>query len=110
MQLEYAVERLYSAGWVPNAGDASETLPDGRQFPSPQVIRAEFGRAGLALEIKHNPKFCCYRATWAPAGHRVDPDAKADERHGTVVGACEREAAVYALAQMLVARGAMAGV
>ena len=44
--------------------------------------------------------FSCYRATWAPTGEPLDPSSAADERHGTVVGACEREAAVYALAQL----------
>jgi hypothetical protein len=36
----------------------------------------------------------CYRATWAPAGEALDDKHAADERHGTVIGACEREAAV----------------
>ena|ERR1700722_2654127 len=108
MQLKYAVERLYQAGWSPNfstAGDNNlETLPDGTLFPSARDIAREFSDAGLELAVKHNPKFSCYRATWAPAGEKIDPEKSADEQHGTVIGTCEREASVFALAQLLSAR------
>ncbi len=36
----------------------------------------------------------------APIGKPLVDSHAADERHGTVIGACEREAAVYALAQL----------
>src|SRR5205823_6282254 len=87
MNLDYAVERLYASGWLPEAAnnDELETLADGRAFPSVQSVQDEFARAGLELSISANPKFHCYRASWGA---------------GTVVGACEREAAVYALAQL----------
>ena len=99
MKLTFAVDRLYEAGWLPaDAPDAVESLPDGRKFPSVLAVQREFARAGLELSIKHNLVFNCYRATWAPATH------SADERHGAVVGACEREAAVYALAQLRAAQ------
>jgi len=75
-------------------------LPDGRAFPSMLGVQREFARAGLELSIKHNLIFNCYRATWAPSGEPLDPSHTADERHGTVIGACQREAAVYALAQL----------
>src|SRR5215204_2963807 len=97
MKLGYAVECLYEAGWTAGQGTDLETLPNGRRFPS---VQAEFARAGLELSIKHNLIFSCYRATWAPVGEPLDPAHAADERHGTVVGACEREAAVYARAQL----------
>ena len=103
MNLAYAVDRLYACGWIPNGGSGSqdlEFLPDGRTFPTLPAVQREFQRAGLRLEIKHNPKFSCYRATWSPADESPDPARQADDRHGTVVGACEREAAVYALAQL----------
>src|SRR5438105_1299930 len=100
MNLSYAVERLYEAGWQPWSEGDTEQLPDGRSFPSVMAVQAEFARAGLELSIKHNMMFNCYRATWAPLGEPLDPAHAADERHGTVVGACEREAAVYALAQL----------
>jgi len=102
MNLAYAVDRLYAGGWLPSGGSSQdlEFLPDGRRFPTLLAVQREFQRAGLQLEIKHNPKFSCYRATWSPADESPDPARQADDRHGTVVGACEREAAVYALAQL----------
>lgn len=99
--LEYAVERLFDTGWCP--GDQEqERLPDGRRFPSVLAVQREFARNGLELSIKHNLVFGCYRASWAPAGeaHAI---GQTDECHGTVIGACEREAAVYALAQLRLA-------
>jgi hypothetical protein len=101
MNLDYAVDRLYDAGWTPCATEQElETLPDGRTYPSVLAIQHEFARAGLELAIKHNLIFACYRATWGPIGEPLDPAHAADARHGTVIGACEREAAVYALAQL----------
>ncbi|WP_428940408.1 hypothetical protein [Fontivita pretiosa] len=100
MNLEYAVDRLYEVGWLPTVGMELETLPDGRRYPSVLAVQREFARTGLELAIKHNLMFNCYRATWGPAGEPLDERHAADERHGTVVGACEREAAVYALAQL----------
>src|SRR5438105_10183635 len=100
MNLSYAVERLYEAGWQAWSEPDTETLPDGRGFPSVLAVQREFARAGLELAIKHNLMFNCCRATWAPVGESLDPSHAADERHGTVVGACPREAAVYALAQL----------
>ena len=98
MNLDYAVERLYATGWIPEVAPVEEleTLPDGRAFPSVRAVKDEFSRAGLELSISPNPKFHCCRASWrtgaqAPGGK--DPG-------GTVVGSCEREAAVYALAQL----------
>jgi len=105
MKLNFAVDRLYEAGWLPSdSPDGLEALPDGRQFPSVLSVQREFARAGLELSIKHNLVFNCYRATWAPAGEPLDAQNAADERHGAVVGACEREAAVYALAQLRAAQ------
>ena len=105
MNLTYAVDRLYDAGWTPMSSSMDlEQLPDSRQFPSVLSVQQEFARAGLELAIKHNLMFRCYRATWAPVGEPLDEKHAADERHGTVVGACEREAAVYALAQLRAAQ------
>jgi hypothetical protein len=81
-----------------------EHLPDGRPYPSVLSVQREFSRAGLELSIKHNLIFNCYRATWAPIGEPLDPSHSADERHGTVVGTCQREAGVYALAQLKAAQ------
>jgi hypothetical protein len=100
MNLTYAVDRLLEAGWLPVEGLDLERLPDGRPYPSVLAVQREFSRAGLELSIKHNLIFNCYRATWGPVGEPLDPKHAADDRHGTVVGACDREAAVYALAQL----------
>ena len=101
MKLHFAVDRLYEEGWLPSDMPSGlESLPDGRKFPSVLSVQREFAQAGLELAIKHNIMFSCYRATWAPVGEPLDPSHEADEKHGTVIGACEREAAVYALAQL----------
>ena len=103
MNLEYAVDRLYEVGWLPaeGAGLELERLDDGRSYPSRIAVQNEFGRAGLKLTYKPNLMFNCYQAVWCPVDEDFDPTQTPDERHGTVVGSCEREAAVYALAQML---------
>jgi len=85
MNLTYAVDRLYQTGWMPTADRELDRLPDGRSFPTVSAVKREFSRAGVELNIKHTPAFNCYRATW---------------NSGTVIGSCEREAAVYALAHL----------
>jgi hypothetical protein len=100
MNLDFAVERLLETGWSAEGERDLDRLPDGRPFPSVAAVRRAFDRAGLTLELKHNFMFNCCRATWAPRGETIDPDHAEDERHGTVVGSCEKEAAVYALAQL----------
>jgi hypothetical protein len=99
MNLDYAIDRLYDTGWSPSVEGDLEAGPDGRQFPSVKSIQDEFARQGLSLEIKHNLIFKCFRATWGPKGEKLDPARTADAKHGTVIGSCEREAAVFALAQ-----------
>ena len=102
MNLTYAVERLLDTGWTPaeHARTDLERLPDGRSYPTVDAVRREFAEAGLDLSLKQNFMFNCCRATWAPEGETIDPDHAEDDRHGTVVGSCEKEAAVYALAQL----------
>ena len=100
MNLTFAVERLLETGWSGLGQAHLEQLPDGRAFPGVAAVRRQFERAGLNLELKHNFMFNCCRATWAPRGETPDPEHAEDERHGTVVGSCEKEAAVYALAQL----------
>lgn len=104
MNLEYAVDRLYEGGWLPSLDQDLDTLPDGRRFPSVLSVQRQFANTGLELAIKHNLMFNCYRATWAPVGEPLDPGHAADDQHGTVIGACQREAAVYALAQLRAAQ------
>jgi hypothetical protein len=108
MNLEFAVDRLLQTGWTPYAMQDLERLPDGRAYPSVLTVQREFARAGLELAIKHNIMFSCYRATWAPIGEPLEESNATDERHGTVVAACEREAAVYALAQLRESQTAVA--
>ena len=104
MNLHYAVDRLYEVGWLPSYDQDLERLDDGRRFPSVQSVKDAFARAGLVLSIKQNLMFKCCRATWAPEGETLDPSHAHDTDHGTVVGSCEREAAVFALAQLCEAR------
>ena len=107
MNLDFAVERLYQVGWTPAADEELVRLPDGRHVPSVSCVKREFGRAGLQLSVQHAPRFQCYRASWAPAEKSTD-DLQLDPaaHEGAVVGACEQEAVVYALAQLLTARHA----
>jgi hypothetical protein len=100
MILTFAVERLLETGWSAAFESDLEHLPDGRPYPGVAAVRREFERAGLRLELKQNFMFNCCRATWGPKGEKLDPDHAEDERHGTVVGSSEAEAAVYALAQL----------
>ena len=100
MNLTFAVERLLETGWSAVGESDLQRLPDGRPYPGVAAVRREFERAGLNLELKQNFMFNCCRATWAPRGETPDPDHAEDDRHGTVVGSCEKEAAVYALAQL----------
>jgi hypothetical protein len=85
VNLNYAVDRLYETGWLASDQMECERLKDGRRFPTVAAVRQEFERAGLELSIKQNLMFKCYQAEWGG---------------GTVVGSCEKEAAVYALAQL----------
>ena len=104
MNLSYAVERLINAGWTPDMEMDLEQLPDGRSYPSVLAVQREFAQAGLELSIKQNLMFGCYRATWSPAGDAVESSAYSEVQQGTVIGACPREAAVYALAQLRTAQ------
>jgi hypothetical protein len=100
MNLTYAVDRLYQTGWTPSSDVDLDRLSDGRRFPLVLAVQREFARCGLELSIKQNLVFNCYRAAWAPVGEIMTDSRAADARHGTVIGACEREAAVYALAHL----------
>ena len=102
MNISYAIERLLETGWSPAECSRAdlERLPDGLPHPTVEAVRREFAGAGLELSVKQNFMFGCARASWGPAGERIEPDHVEDDRHGTVVGSCEKEAAVYALAQL----------
>lgn len=100
MNLDYAIDRLYKTGWTPDDQAEHETSAEGKVFPTVLAIQQEFVQAGLDLQIKHNLIFKCFRATWGRAGEPLNESHLADADHGTVVGSCQREAAVFALAQL----------
>ena len=98
MKLEISVDKLYETGWEPEAGQMSATpatglerLPDGRLYPSVEKIKEIFAQNGLTLAIRAVQLFDCCRAVWTD---------RSGAAQGAVVGSDEREAAVYALAQM----------
>lgn len=102
MSLAIAVDRLYTTGWLPDGDEAFDAsaldrLPSGLRFPTVAAVVRTFADAGLDLSVKQNLMFNCSRATWRAA------DGDDDGRQGAVVGACDREAAVYALAQLRLA-------
>src|SRR5262249_25591549 len=103
MNLEYSVDKLYETGWQPGASSGGtaelERLPDGRLYPSMLRVQELFAAQGCELAIRCLQLFECYRAWWTD---------KSGSPMGAVVGADEREAAVFALAQLR--KGAAAGV
>jgi hypothetical protein len=97
MTLEFSVDKLYETGWQPDAprlgGSALglERLPDGRLYPTVLKIQEIFASAGFELAIRYVQLFDCYRAVWTD---------RTGAAAGAVVGSDDREAAVYALAQL----------
>jgi hypothetical protein len=93
MNLEYSVDELYETGWQPEMGGSSELerLPDGRLYPSVLRVQEVFASQGYELAIRYVQLFECYRASWTD---------RSGAPMGAVVGADEREAAVFALAQL----------
>ena len=96
MNLEFSVDKLYETGWQPDPQVGApltglERLPDGRLYPSVLKIQEIFAAAGFELAIRYVQLFDCYRAVW------TDSTGAAA---GAVVGSDDREAAVYALAQL----------
>ncbi len=97
MNLEISVDKLYETGWQPDgsafAGSKSglERLSDGRFYPSVPKAQELFAAAGFELTIRYVQLFDCYRAVWTD---------RTGAAAGAVVGSDEREAAVYALAQL----------
>jgi hypothetical protein len=98
MNLEFSVDKLYETGWQPECGALSsvlpvglERLPDGRLYPTLLKIQEIFAGQGFELAIRYVQLFDCYRAVWTD---------RTGAAQGAVVGSDEREAAVYALAQL----------
>jgi hypothetical protein len=102
VSLSIAVDRLYTTGWLPDGDEPLDVadldrLANGLRFPTVPAVTRAFAIAGLALSVKQNLMFNCCRASWRPI------DGGPGEA-GAVVGSCDREAAVYALAQLRLAR------
>ncbi len=91
MTLDFSVDKLYETGWHADDAEGCDRLPDGRLFPSVMKVQAAFAAAGYELAIRYVQLFDCYRAVWTDS---------AGNACGAVVGSDEREAAVYALAQL----------
>ena len=96
MTINYAVDRLYETGWLPTEGTELERLPNGLRYPTVSAIQRSFRESGLQLSITPHLMFGCCRAEWTP----IAGSPQAEELTGTVVGSCENEAAVYALAKL----------
>src|SRR5262249_11832642 len=90
MGLDFAVDELYATGWsdLDSIGFSHHT--DGRGYPKPDRVTQEFASAGFRFATRRIDLFNCYRAEWFDT---------AGDLQGAVVGYCEAEAAVYALAQ-----------
>jgi hypothetical protein len=96
MTINFAVDRLYETGWLPGEKMELDRLPNGLRYPTVTGIQKIFGESGLKLSITPHLMFGCYRAEWSPLGNHQQPDGLT----GTVVGSCDREAAVHALATL----------
>jgi hypothetical protein len=90
MSISFAVDRLYQTGWLPTEEMKLERLPSGLRYPTVSAVQKLFSEAGLTLTIKPQLMFGCCRADWVGDGDVA----------GTVVGSCEAEAAVFALAKL----------
>ncbi len=92
MGYDIALDELYATGWSALDTAGCEPAGAGKWSPSVDRVRTEFSSRGMDLSISHVQLFDCFRAEWRESG---TPSAL-----GAVVGQSEREAAVYALAQM----------
>jgi len=90
MGLDFAIDELMATGWSAMDTTGCEHTPEGRVYPGVLRVQLEFTKVGHELSIRYVQLFDCHRAEWS--------DAKGAPV-GAVVGAGEREAAVYALAQ-----------
>lgn len=91
MGIDIALDELYATGWSQLDSSACEQAADGRWMPTLEAVRDEFAREGFGLLLTHIQLFDCYRAAWEGGGGQAG---------GAVVAQTEREAAVFALAQL----------
>jgi hypothetical protein len=66
------------------------------RYPTVAAVQRVFDGAGLELSITPHLMFGCCRAEWKA----MDGNSASEGLTGTVVGSCEAEAAVYALANL----------
>lgn len=100
MTITFAVERLYETGWLPAEQMQLERLPNGLRYPSVSAVQQLFTEAGLQLSIKPHLMFGCCRAEWTSTTGPTSTGSTSTGLSGTVVGSCDAEAAVYALAKL----------
>lgn len=91
MSFEFALDELYATGWSDLDSSGCSHHSDGRAFPRPDRVKQEFAAAGVDLSLEKVDAFKCYRAKWS----ETDTGTPV-----TVVGACDAEAAVFALARL----------
>jgi hypothetical protein len=87
MDMRFALDELYSAGWWPAAGSVCLRSADTRWYPPPEQVGLVFRHHGCCLELSQTEGGRC-RASWRG---RV---------RGAVIAGCQDEAAVMALAAL----------
>jgi hypothetical protein len=92
MNISFAVDRLYETGWLPTSEIQLDKLPNGLRYPTVSAVQKLFEEAGAVLTLKPHLMFGCWRGEWS--------SLNGEDLRGTVVGASEAEAAVYALANL----------
>lgn len=91
MSFEFALDELYATGWSDLDSSGCSHHVDGRAFPRLDRVKQEFAAAGVDFSIERVDAFNCSRAKW----HDTDSGQQL-----AVVGACDAEASVFALARL----------
>lgn len=79
MDLPFAIDDLYSAGWWPGDADTCLQAPDGRWFPDPDHAQAAFLRVNAKLSMTPLPPGTAWRAAWTASAGRCGT-VTADDR------------------------------
>jgi hypothetical protein len=71
MDLGFAIDELYSAGWWPKDADACVRCSDGRWYPGESAANAAFAEAGWEVGFEAGRGRDTVRTTWrGPGGIR----------------------------------------
>lgn len=71
MDIAFAVDGLYSAGWWPSDGESCVQSADGRWYPDEAASTEAFARAGWRVQFMASRCGSAVRAVWrAPSGGR----------------------------------------